>query len=211
MGEEFHLQALTRDKQEKTKALRREEYIPAVLYGPGADNKSLKVKKGEFEKVYNRAGESSLVNLKIDDQQEVKVLVKDIQRDPIKEEVVHIDFYQVKMDEKIYTEVPLEFVGESRAVKEQGGYLEKSLDTVEIECLPGNLVHEITVDVSGLETFEDYIKVKDLPDYEGVTIETDPEEIVASVTPPKTEEETEEEEGESEAGASEAASESSEE
>lgn len=213
MGEEFNLQAFVREDEEEAKQIRRQDYIPVVLYGPGVENKNLKVKKGDFERVYNQAGESSLINLKIGDEDQVKILVKDMQRDPIKDEIVHIDFYQVKMDEKISTEIPLEFVGESKVVKELGGYLEKHLDTVEVECLPGDLVHQIEVDISVLKTFDDEIKVQDLPVHKGVEIVTDPEEIVANVHMPKGEAEGagEEEAPEEEAAGEEEGSESSEE
>lgn len=194
MGEEFNLQAFYRQEEETPKATRRENYIPVVLYGPYVDNPpKLKIKKGDFEKIYNRAGESSLINLKIDNEEPSKILIKDIQKHPTKEDIIHADFYQVKMDEKIYTEIPLKFVGEARTVKEEGGYLTKNLDSVEVECLPGDLVHEIEVDVSVLQTFDDDIKVGDLQAPKGVEITTDPEEVLATTTPPREEEEEEEE------------------
>ena len=205
MGEEFNLQATSRTEKENPKQVRREGFIPVVLYGPYVEkSKQLKVKKGDFERIYNQAGESSLINLNLDKNSE-KILIKDIQRDPVKEEIIHADFYQVKMDEKIYTEIPLSFVGEAKAVKELGGYLTKNIDSLEVECLPGDLVYEIEVDVSKLENFEDDIKIKDLNIPKGVEVADDPENIVATVTPPQEEKEEEQAEETSEEGTSEEA------
>ncbi|SRR6056297_432088 len=208
MGEEFNLQAFYRKGEEETpKQTRREGFIPVVLYGPSLDKSlSLKVRKGEFEKIYNQAGESSLINLQTEEEKPGKILIKDIQKNPIQGEVTHADFYQVKMDEKIYTEIPLRFVGEARTVKEEGGYLTKNLDSVEVECLPADLVHEIEVDISGLQTFDDDIKVGDIQVPKGIEISTDPEEVVVTTTPPK-EEEEEEAEAEAEGEGEEAAEE----
>ncbi len=201
MTEEFNLKATTRKKEEKPNQVRRDNFIPVILYGPSVkESQELKIKKGEFERVYNQAGESSLINLKNDqDKKEEKILIKDIQRDPVKGDIIHADFYQVKMDEKIYTEIPLSFIGESKAVKELGGYLTKNLDSLEVECLPGDLVYEIEVDISQLESFEDDIKVKDLQIPKGIIITLDPEEVVATTTPPQEEEEEKEESTEEDA------------
>ncbi len=187
---EVKLQAETRQAK-KAHTLRKEGLIPAVLYGPKTENQNLKIKKGELEKAYNEAGEYSLIDLEINGKEPTKILVKNVQKDSIKGEIIHADFYQVKMDEKITTEIPLTFVGESKAVKEQGGFLVKNIYDIEVECLPGDLVDEIVVDISGLETFDDLIRIKDLKAPKGIEFTGDPEEMVISVTPPEEEEEEE--------------------
>ncbi|SRR6056297_2347927 len=175
----------------KASQLREQGMIPIIMYGPAIENQSLKVKKGDLEKVYNQAGEYSLVDLKVADSEPVKILIKDIQRDSVKEDILHADFYQVKMDEKITTEIPINFLGESKAVKELGGFLVKNLYSIEVECLPGDLVDEIEVDVSRLETFDDLIRLKDIEAPKGIEFTGDMEEMVVNVTPPEEEEEEE--------------------
>jgi large subunit ribosomal protein L25 len=185
----------------KTGQLREDGFVPAVLYGPETkENKNLKIKKGEFEKAYNQAGEYSLIDLKINKEEPVKILIKDIQRDAIKDDFIHVDFYQVNMNEKITTEIPINFTGESKAIKELGGFLVKNLYEVEVECYPGDLVDEIIVDISKLETFEDYIRIKDLEIPKGLEFTGDEEEMVVNVTPPEEEKEETEEEVPSEEG-----------
>lgn len=173
----------------KVKLLRENKSIPAVLYGHGIKNIPLIINYNTFEKVYREVGESSLIDLVIDKNAPVKVLIQDLQKDPVNDKIFHVDFHQVKMTEKITTEINLKFIGESRAVKELGGVMVKSLDRIKIECLPNDLIHEIVVDVSSLNTFEDIIRVKDLIKPETITIKEKPEEVVVLVQPPRTEEE----------------------
>ena len=118
-----------------------------------------------------------------------KVLINDIQRHPLSGQIIHIDFYKVKMTEKLTTDIPLVFVGESKAVKELGGILVKTLDHVKVECLPQDLVHELTVDLSSINTFDDAIHVSDLSLPSGLKVLTHGEEAIARVQPPRTEEE----------------------
>lgn len=162
------------------------DLVPAVIYGKGVETRSLKLKRSDFEKVFRLAGESNLIELDFG-QGAVKVLVKDIQRDVIKNFVTHVDFYQVNMSEKVKTEIPLHFVGEAKAIKELGGTLLKDMDTVEVECLPGDLVDHIDVDISVLNTFEDAIRQNDLLLPKGLTLVSDTNEMVAAVREPKVE------------------------
>lgn len=179
----------------QAKNLVRTNTVPAVLYGHGLENLNLEVGASEFSKIFRQAGSSSLVDLVIDESPAVKVLIHDVQRHPTKHEVMHIDFYQVKMTEKLETDIELDFVGESPAVKEQGGIFVRALDKVQVSCLPGDLVHTIAVDISSIKTFEDRIAVKDIVVPKGITILDDPETIVASVTPPRSDAELEALEG----------------
>jgi large subunit ribosomal protein L25 len=176
----------------KVKSLREKGLIPAVLYGANSESVNLSLKNGEFEKVYAEAGSSALVDLFIDDKPAIKILIHEPQTDPVTDKPLHVDLYKVKMTEKITTEIPLEFTGESPAVKDLEGNLITNKDAVEVECLPGDLISEIKIDISGLKTFDDAIRVSDLNIPETVKILDDAEEIVAQVTPPRSEEELKE-------------------
>ena len=173
----------------KSKEIKRSEgRIPAVLYGHGIDNILLDVDYKNFVKVFREAGSSTIIALKFDNQMR-NVLIYDYTQDPVDSKITHIDFYQVKMDEKITVEVSLVFVGESLAVKDLGGSMVYNFREVEVEALPGDLPHEITIDVSNLATFDDYIHIKDIILPKGVKILAEPDEIVVLVSPPRSEEE----------------------
>ncbi len=179
---EIKLSAQTREKNEKLPA----DVIPGVLYGKGVENKSLKIKKVEFEKAFSDAGESNLISLDLGTGA-VKVLVKDIQRDVLKHTFTHVDFYQVNMKEKITAEIPLHFIGESKAIKELGGVLIKDMDHLEVECLPGDLADHIDVDIAVLKTFDDAIRINDLVLPQGITAASHTNEMIAAVREPKVE------------------------
>lgn len=185
---ELKLSAQKRAKNEKLD----KDYLSAVLYGKGIETQSLKLKLADFVKVFTAAGESNLIKLEAE-AAAVNVLVKDIQRDPIKHFINHVDFYQVNMKEKVNTEIPLHFIGESKVVRELGGMLNKEIHEVEVECLPSDLVDHIDVDISVLNDFDDVIKIADLNVPKGLEINADGETIVAMVMKPKTEVEKSEE------------------
>lgn len=169
--------------------------IPAVLYGHKVKSQALQVEGKAFHKVYEEAGLTSLVNLKLGNE-ERPVLIREVQRHPVRDSVIHVDFYQVRMDEKIRAQVPLNFIGEAPAVKDLGGVLVKSLDAVDLEALPNDLPHAIDVDVTDLDDFEKIIHISDLSIPKGVTLFHEGDDVVALVQPPRTEEELKELEGE---------------
>ncbi len=173
----------------KVNKLRGQGQIPAVLYGHKVEPKSVVVNYHDFEKIYKQAGESTLVDLKIDGEKPVKVLIQDIQKDPISDQLLHVDFRQVRMDEKLRAEVELKFIGEPPAVKEFSGILVTNVDSVEVECLPKDLVHQIEVDLSSLKTFNDVIHISDMKVPAGITILEDAQEVIALVQQPRSEEE----------------------
>lgn len=186
----FSLNAETRTLLGKVSdRLRRQDKIPAVVYGHGIKNVSLTLDGLSLQKVFRQAGSSSLVDLVIDGKSPVKVLIQDVQLHPTTVRPIHADFYQVRMTEKIEVEVELHLVGESPAVKEQGGILVRSLDKLKVSCLPADLVPAIDVDISKLATFEDRLHVSDLVVPPGLTILDKGDEVVVSVTPPRSEEE----------------------
>lgn len=171
------------------KNLRKQNFIPAVIYGKDVPSLNLVVEYLPFNKLYKEAGESTLIDLKVDEAVPVKVLVQEIQRDPQTGRFAHVDFRQIKMTEKLKVDALLKFVGEAPAVKELGGTFVHGMEKLEIECLPQDLVHEIEVDISGLKTFEDRIHVKDLKISSGVKILDDMNATIATVEAPLTEEE----------------------
>ena len=170
-------------------AIRVSGMLPAVVYGGDrAKSQAVTIRYVDFEKLYNEAGESSLIDLRVEGESEpVKVLIQDIQYDPVKGRMIHVDLRQIKMSEKMAVSVELTFAGEAPAVKELGGTLMKAHDYVNVTCLPKDLVSEIVVDLSVLKTFTDAIRVSDLPVPSGITVTDQPEMVLAKVTPPLTE------------------------
>ncbi|MFH1145522.1 MAG: 50S ribosomal protein L25 [bacterium] len=182
------LQAKVRDLKEKPNQSRAAGYVPAVMYGHEQPSVALAVKKTELEKVYQQAGESTLVDLTVADLGAVKVLIHDIQFDPVKSNILHVDFYKVNMKEKIHAEVPIHFTGVSPAVKDLGGTLLKLIDKLSIECLPQDLLSEIIVDISSMTNFDKAITVTDLKLPETIQVRHhNVEDIVAKVERPRSE------------------------
>ena len=163
--------------------------IPGILYGRGIENLMFWVNRREFNRICEDAGESTIFKAKLENGEERNVLIKEVQRNILSGKPIHVDLYQVRMDEEIEATVELEFVGESPVVKEFGGVLVKNMDEIEVKCLPGDLHSKIKVDVSRIKTFEDYIYVKDLPVSGKVELLVDPENVVAMVSEPRSEEE----------------------
>lgn len=174
----------------KLNSVRKRGELPAILYGQGVSNLPLFVNRSEFKKVWEKAGETTLIRLFLEDEKDPhNVLIHDVALDPVNAEFYHIDFYQVRLDQKIMARVPLVWVGDSPAVIDEGGVLVKALQELEVRALPQDLPHEIVADISSLKTFEDVIFVKDVRVPNGVEVIENPEVIVASVVPPRTEEE----------------------
>lgn len=187
----LELQAKIRDKEQKPDAIRKQGFLPVVLYGVGTENLSLQIDQREFEKIYKKAGTSSFITLKIDKDKEFFVLVNETQQNVITGDIIHADFFQPDLKKEIHVKIPLEFIGVAPVEKEEGGILTKSIHEVEIKVLPKELPHNIEVDLSVLKTFEDHITIKDLVISELAEILRDPDDIVVSVSLPK--EEVEEE------------------
>jgi large subunit ribosomal protein L25 len=185
----MELQAETREAFGRDiAALRVSGRIPAELYGHGVENLHLNVSLKDFHKVFKEAGENTVVEIVINGKKH-PTLIYDVQMDPVSDEVVHADFYVVRMDEKIKAKIPVEFEGEAPAVKEKSGILVKALQEIEVEALPGDLPHNIKVDVSILIDIDMSIHIKDLPAVKGVEILMDPETVIATMTAQMTEEE----------------------
>ena len=194
--EEIVLNARTREIKGKQacRRLRQEGFVPAVIYGKDEEPLNLECEKKDLLKVlHTRAGENVVLKLKISKNREEfnrTALVKEVQHDPLKGEVLHVDFNHISLTKLIKVEIPVEAKGESKGVKE-GGVLEHILWQVEVECLPTQIPEKIDARVDALE-IGDSIHVKDLIPPPGVKILTDPEMAVICVEPPKVEKSAEE-------------------
>ncbi len=171
--------------------LREKGFIPAVLYGREVEPMALSINYLDFSRAYKAAGESTLIEIIPEGKKPVNVLVHDVAVHPLTGRFLHIDFYQVNMKEEIETDVPLEFIGESAAVKALSGVLVRSLEEVKVKCLPNDLPRALEVDLSKLTTFDDAIKIADIKLPEGVQMLDDLETIVATVAAPRSEAEME--------------------
>lgn len=186
---EFKLEAKKRN-EDKAKFLRKNGLIPCNVYGNHFSNLNVALDKINFKKLYKEAGHSNLIDLKIDDKS-IKTLVHEVQVDPITMDILHVDLFKVNMKEKIHAEIPLKFIGESPAVLDKEGTLITNKDSIEVECLPSDLVSELEVDISILDDFDKNIKISDLNVPAGMEILDDTEELIASIQEPRSEEELE--------------------
>ena len=182
------LEATIREPGKKLGGLRKSGQVPAVLYGPKIEPRNLSVVHAALLKAFKEAGESSLITLSLDGQ-DTMVLIREIQKDPVSNHIIHADFHAVRMDEAIKIKVPIEFTGQSAAVAAGEGVLVKSLHELEIEALPMHLPYELVVDISNLQRVDDAFHVKDVKAPDGVIIVNDPEEIIALLAPVISEEE----------------------
>lgn len=164
----------------KVGALRRKGILPAELYGRGISNVHLAVDTKEFEKLYGQAGENTVVNVVVDGTSR-PVLIHDVHIHPLTNTIQSVDLYEVKMDEEIETMVPLEFVGESKAVKEGIGVFVEAMDEIEVEALPGDIPSKIVVDISSLSDVGESLYVKDLRVTGKFKFTIDMETVIASI------------------------------
>ncbi len=168
----------------KVKRLRREGWVPGVMYGHGFEPVPLKFDKYDLRAVLSQVGGSQLINVKVDDADEVEfALLRDVQRDVITGDLLHVDFYRVMMTETITTEIPLLTTGESPIAERKEGILLHGVSEIEVECLPGDLVDAIEVDLSELTEIGQAISVADLAVPSGVNVLTDPDEMIARLVP----------------------------
>ena len=172
------------------KSLRREGVIPAVVYGGNDGTTPIELNQKEFSKLFKTAGETTLIKLFVDDK-EKNVLVHDVSRDTMTDVITHVDFYEVRMDEKITANIPLVFIGDAPAVSDLGGTLVKAMQGLEVRALPTDLPHQIEVNISQIRTFDDNILVGDIKLPKGVEILENQETSVAAVAPPRSEAEME--------------------
>jgi large subunit ribosomal protein L25 len=207
--EDLILQAVRREVQgKKNRFLRRQGITPTHLFGHGIESQALQCDTLQIKHILAQAGTTRLINLVIDGEKQPKsVFVREIQRDVVSKQLLHVDFYQVKKGEKIAVEVPIVLVGEAPAMKGKGRMISHPITSLDIECLPDKVPPQIEVDISVLEEIEQAIHVKDIAIDSDITVHTDPEQLVVKVSEAvvkveEVEEEVAEEEvAEAEAGA----------
>jgi large subunit ribosomal protein L25 len=169
-------------KGKQVSNLRRAGDVPAVLYSRHADPVVVQANTRELMRVLTRAGGSRLVKLNIEGTPESRMaLVREVQREPIKGTVLHVDFFGVSMSERITVVIPIRYEGVSPAVTRNEGVLIHNLDSIEIECLPGDLIDSVSIDLTGLDKVGDVIRVGELKVPDTVKLMLEPEATVARV------------------------------
>lgn len=183
MTANLKLEALSRTTAEDSRKLIKDGFVPAVVYGPSLKtNKLVKVRSNELNKVFAAAGESTLIDLTIDGKVEGKILIKEEQIDPLRDNTIHVDLYEVDMTKELHTDIALHFVGTSKAVTDLGGVLVKSINEIEVKCLPSDLVSHIDIDLSVLANIHDVIKINDIQLPKGIKLVAETNDVVATVT-----------------------------
>jgi len=170
--------------------LRKSGYLPAVLYGKGQESIPLQIPVKDFKKAFELAGESTLIFINVGDQA-YPTIIHDIARDAVSDDILHADFYKVRLDEKIKAKIAVVFQGESPAVRDLGGIFVRNINELETEAFPQDLPHEIVVDISSLKNIGDQILVKDLKLDSKLKVIAEAEEIIATAQEPMSEEELE--------------------
>ncbi len=179
----------------KVKKLRRVGFLPGNVYGKGLNSYALQVKLSDFEAVYKEAGETGLVDLAFDGKTK-PVLIKNLQMNHATRTLLHVDFYQVNLKEKVKATVPVVLTGEAKAVTDKVGLVLQTLSDVEVEALPDKLPENVEVSVEQLAEIGDQITVAELKAPEDVAILTDPAQTVVKIVEPTVEEPEPEAEGE---------------
>ncbi len=191
----------------KVKRLRRGGVTPANIYGHNVQSVAIQVPTGDLRHVLQTAGRNDIVYLRLDGEEARPTFVRDVQHNPVSDAILHVDFLQISLKEKVRLDVPLHLVGLAPAVDTLGGILMHGLDHITVEALPTEVPSFIEVDVSGLEDIDQALHVSDVQIPSGVTVLTDPDQVIAKVSPPALEREVAAEE----AAAAEAAEEAAEE
>ena len=167
----------------KTRFLRRQGITPVHLFGHGLKSQALQCDTANLQRIIAQAGMSRLISLKIEDDKQPRVVfIREIQRDQLTGQPLHVDFYQVRKTEKIRVGVPIILVGEAPAMKEKGRSLLHGVTSLSIECLPDKLPPQIEVDLSPLEEAEHPIFVRDIILGQDITVATDPDQLVVKVS-----------------------------
>jgi large subunit ribosomal protein L25 len=178
----MQLKASTRELLGKrSRRLYGQGKLSGVVYGHNAKPTPLELDRLEFQKVFVKSGRTHLVDLVVDGGKTEKVLVREIQTHPRRLGPIHVDFYQVNLEEKITVEVPVHLVGESAAVKRGDADVLQPIHALRVECLPSDIPAEFEVDLSPLEEIESEFRVADLNVPKGVTVLLDPEELIVKI------------------------------
>ena len=172
----------------KVSHLRRDGFLPAVVFGRGLDSDNVTVNAHDFEQLRRHAGPNTLIDLSVDGGTAAPVLVHGVQTSVITRRPLHVDLFVVRMTEELTVDVPLVSEGISDAIETAGGTLMHVIDTVRVRALPDHLPQSIHYSIDSLATFDDQIHVSDLVIPEDATLLNDPTEVVAKVLPPRVEE-----------------------
>jgi large subunit ribosomal protein L25 len=173
----------------KVKSLRRQHIIPANLFGSGISSQAVQVSESIFQKIYEEAGETSVVDVQLEgESKSVPVLIHQLQHHPVTGNVIHVDFLQVDLKKKITTSIPVELSGVAPAVKDAGGVLVQALNEIEIEALPTDIPESLVVDVSTLTEIGQALTLKDISLPSQVTLLTDIESTLVTTQEPTPEE-----------------------
>ncbi len=164
----------------KVRTVRADGYTPATVYGKGVEAQTISILTGELKKVYREAGETGLIELEISGKKH-PVLIHTVQIHPITGVMLHVEFHEVNLKEKVHAEVPIELIGEPTAIKEKVGVLMPLMDHVEVEALPAELPEKIEIDITALAAVNDQIMVGELTVPAGVAVLTDPTLIVVKI------------------------------
>lgn len=175
----------------KVNRLRREGILPATVYGKGVGPLTVQLNARGFSEAYRRAGKTTLVDLTIPGQKAQSAFIHSLQRHPVTRAILHADFLVVDLRTEITVEVPIHLVGESELVNRGDAMLNQVLNTVDVRALPAELPPYVEVDISGLDSMDKSIHVRDIPALEKGTILTEEDELVVSLTPARVEEEEE--------------------
>lgn len=177
----LQLTAQERDVKASPESFRKKGLLPAVFYGPKEKTTSIVLNKIDFVKVLREAGESSVIGLQTP-KGEIEVLIREVSYEPVRGEPVHVDFYVPEKGKTVAVHIPLLFVGVSAAVKDMGGTLVKVLHEIEVEALPKDLPHDITIDIGALKDLDSQILAQDISLPVGVALLADPEDVVAAIS-----------------------------
>jgi large subunit ribosomal protein L25 len=167
----------------RVKHLRRQGITPVHVFGHGIESLALQCDTKELERVLSRAGQTRLIDLKLAKEKKPRtVVVREFDRDWRRGELVHVDFYQVKMEEKIRLEIPVVLIGEAPALKAKTNMLDHALGTLTVECLPAKIPGSIEVDISSLTELDQTIRVKDITLDKDITVLNNPDLVVAKIS-----------------------------
>ena len=161
-----------------SRRLRREGRLPAVLYGQRSAAATLELDMHEFERVYARAGRTQLIDLSLETGRPHKVLVKEVQRSPRRNTVLHVDFHQVSLRERLHVDVPIALVGEVDPAQAGDADVIQVLNSLRVECVPTRIPEVVEVDVSGLAEASPTIRIAEVRLPEGVDAVTDADDVV---------------------------------
>ncbi len=167
----------------EVKSLRRQGIMPVHLFGHGIESLSLQCDATSLQQTLSRAGQTRLIDLKIHGEKRPRpVVVRGVHREPVKGGLLHVDFFQVSMKERVKIDVPLILVGEAPILKSRENMIVQELNTLAVECLPASIPGSLELDISSLSQPEQVLRVKDIEVNEDVTVQDDVEHVVVRVT-----------------------------